>query len=143
MKIDRQNYEQMRAWLARVVRETVPTELLTADNNPVSCLDRLAARSPAKARSGLAMAIGETVEASDAWPRDRVEAIDVELVRKGLPSLTAVRLQFSKVINRVVGRGSIKNDVEYYAVRNVAELTQDGQEPLWKLISAYEERLAG
>jgi hypothetical protein len=143
MKIDAQNYEQMRAWFARLVRETIPTELLTAENDPVSCLDRLADKSPAKARSGLAMGIGDTLEATEGWSRDRVRAIDNELVREGLPSLTAVRLQFSKVIHRVVSRGSIKNDVEYYAVRNVVELEQDGQERLWKLLSAYEQQLAG
>ena len=140
MKIDAQNYEEMRAWFARLVRETIPTQLLTAENDPVSCLDQLAAKSPAKARSGLAMAIGDTIEATEGWPRDRVVAIDSELLREGLPSLTAVRLHFSKVINRVVGRGSIKNDVEYYAVRNVAELAQDDQEPLRKLLSEYEQR---
>jgi hypothetical protein len=141
MKIDADNYEQMRAWFARLVPETLPTELLTPANDPVSCLDRLAAQSAAKARSGLAMAIGDTIEATGGWPRERVAAIDDQLVREGLPSLTAVRLRFSKVIHRVVGRGSIKNDAEYYAVRDAVELAHDDQEPLWKLLSAYEARL--
>jgi hypothetical protein len=122
------------------VRETVPIELMTAETDPVRCLDELAAQSPAKARLGLAMAIGDTVEATGAWPRDRVAAIDNELAGKGLPSLTAVRLRFSKVIHRAVRRGSIKNDVEYSAVRNAAQLAHDDQEPLWKLWSAYEAR---
>src|SRR3954447_8390556 len=121
MKIVADNYEQMRAWFARLVRETIPAELLTSDNDPVSCLDRLAAQSPAKARSGLAMAVGDTIELTEGWPRDRVAAIDNELVREGLPSLTTVRLRFSKVIHRVVRRGSINNDPEYYAVRSAVE----------------------
>jgi hypothetical protein len=141
MKITADDYEQMRAWFARLVRETIPTDLLTVANDPVSCLDRLAAQSPAKARLGLAMAVGDTIEATEGWPRDRVALIDNELARDALPSLTAVRLRFSKVIHRVVRRGSIKNDVEYQAVRNSAELAHDDQEPLWKLLSAYEARL--
>ena len=87
------------------------------------------------------MAVGDTIEATEGWPRDRVALIDNELVREALPSLTAVRLRFSKVIHRVIRRGSIKNDVEYHAVRNAAELAHDDQEPLWKLLSAYEARL--
>jgi hypothetical protein len=102
MKIDAQNYEQMRAWFARLVRETIPVHLLTPENDPVQCLDQIAAKWPAKARSGLAMAIGDTIEATERWPRDRVAAIDNELALEGLPSLTAMRLQFSKAINRVV-----------------------------------------
>src|SRR5690242_11016394 len=110
MTIDAENYEQMRAWFARLVRETIPAELLTVGTDPVSCLDQLAAQSPAKARQGLAMAIGDTIEATDAWPRDRVAAIDDELAREGLPSLSAMRTQLSKVIGRAVARGSINND---------------------------------
>ena len=54
-----------------------------------------------------------------------------------------MRTQFSKVIRRVVGRGSINNDVEYYAVRNAVEVADGERGPLWKLLSAYEERLGG
>jgi hypothetical protein len=143
VKIEPENYEQMRAWFARLVRETVPVELLTVATDPVSRLDQLAAQSPAKARQGLAMAIGDTIEATDGWPRDRVAAIDDELAREGLPSLSAMRTQFSKVIRRVVGRGSIDNVVEYYAVRNAVEVADGEQGPLWKLLSAYEQRLGG
>ncbi|WP_324806340.1 hypothetical protein SH584_08655 [Sphingomonas sp. LY29] len=143
MKIDAENYEQMRASFARLVRDTVPVELLTAETDPVICLDQLAAQSPAKARQGLAMAIGDTIEATDGWPRDRVAAIDDELALKGLPSLSAMRFQFSKVVRRVAARGSIKNDVEYHAVRNTVEMSADGHASLCELLSAYEQRLAG
>jgi hypothetical protein len=143
MKIDAENYDQMRAWFARLVRDTVPVELLTAETDPVSYLDQLAAQSPAKARRGLAMAIGDTIEATDGWPRERVAAIDDELAHAGLPSLSAMRLHFSKVVRRVVARGSIKNDIEYYAIRNAVEMSADGHGALWNLLSAYEQRLAG
>jgi hypothetical protein len=143
MKIGAENYEQMRAWFARLVHETVPSELLTTETDPVRCLDQLAAQSPTKARKGLAMAIGDTVEATGDWPRDKVAGIDDELAGEGLPSLSAVRIQFSKVIRRAVGRGSIKNDVEYYAIRHAVEMADDDQGPLWELLSAYEQRLVG
>jgi hypothetical protein len=141
MKIDAQNYEQMRAWFARIIPETIPTQLLTAENDPVGCLDALAARSPAKARQGLAMAINDTIELTEGLPADKVEEIDKLLEREGFPSLTKMRLRFSKTIRRVLARGSIRDDVEYYAVRNAAELTADSEEALWKLLAAYEERI--
>ena len=54
-----------------LVRETVPTQVLATENDPVSCLDRLAAQSSRKARrSGRAMAVGDTIEATEGWPRD-------------------------------------------------------------------------
>jgi hypothetical protein len=140
MKVDAHNYEQMRAWFARLVLQTFPTDLLTPENDPVGCLDQIAIRTPAKACSGLAMAIDDIIEATDAWPTQKVEALDRLLEREGLPKLTEMRLRFSKIIRRVVARRSIKNDVEYYAVRSAAELPHDDAEALWKLLAAYEEQ---
>jgi hypothetical protein len=114
MQVDAQNFERMRAWFASIVPEAFPTALLSPETDPLRCLDALAARSP--------------------------ERVDELLKSNGLPSLTEIRIRFSKLVRRVVTRGYIKNDVEYYAVRNAAELADEGS--LWKLISAYEARAA-
>lgn len=142
MKIDAHDFETMRAWFALLVPEAFPAALLTPETDPLARLDEIAARSPAKARQGLAMAINDLIEDTDRWPTEKVEAIDDLLIREGLPSLTEMRLRFSKVIRRAVARGVIKNDVEYYAVRNAAELANDSPEALWKLLAAYEQRAA-
>ena len=88
------------------------------------------------------MAINDTIELTECWPIEKVEATDHLLDLDDLPTLTEMRLRFSKVIRRVVARGNIKNDVEYYAVRNAAELAHEGQKALWELLGAYEERAA-
>lgn len=86
------------------------------------------------------MAIGDTIEQTDGWLPEKVATLDQHLMKEGLPTLTEMRLRFSKVIRRVVSRGSINNDVEYYAVRNAAELGREGGEALWPLLAAYEGR---
>ena len=139
MKIDTHNYETMRAWLARMAPELFSQSSPEAD--PILALDRTFAASPANARKGLAMAIGDTIDMTDSWPAERVAAIDHSLKNEGLPTLTDLRLSLSKEIRRVVSRGSIKNEVEYYAVRNAAEQTQD-EEALWRLLSDYEGKAA-
>lgn len=138
VKIDRGSYPQMKAWFSRMVSEWLPPELITPETNPISSLEAIEARSPAKARAGLAMAIGDIVEDTDGWSLERLESIDELLSRDGLPTLTEIRLRFSKVINRVVKRGSIKNDIEYYAVRNAADRSHAKAEDLWPLLEAYE-----
>lgn len=138
VKIDARNYDEMRAWFARILLETIPAGSVKNDIGPVERLDQIAGRWPGKARSGLAMAISDTIEATEGWPRDRIAAIDSQLLAEGLPSLTAMRLRFSKDVNRVVRRGRIKSEVEYYMIRNAAELTDGGQEPLLKLLRDYE-----
>jgi hypothetical protein len=98
MKITAQNYQEMRSWFSRMVAEALPTDVLTPENHPIACLDRMAATAPGKARQGLAMAINDTVEDTDRWPPEKVKAVDDLLEREGLPTLTDIRLRFSKVI---------------------------------------------
>lgn len=143
MKVQVQDYERMRAWFAHMARETIPAELITPDSDPMVHLDQLASRHPAKAREGLSMAISDTIELTSGWSAERVAAADLSLARDGLPTLTEMRGRFSKLVLRAVRRGSIKDDVEYYAVRNAVELTEEGNDQLWNLLAAYEERAAG
>ena len=139
MKIDAQNFAQMKAWFARMVPEWIPSEHLTPETHPVAVLAAIEAQSLSKARAGLAMAIGDIIEDTDCWSPQRVTATDDLLVSNGLPTLSEMRLRFSRVIARVVKRGTIKNEVEYYAVRNAAELPQEVGAHLWPLLAAYEQ----
>jgi hypothetical protein len=78
-----------------------------------------------------------------SWPSEKVAAIDYGLQAQGLPSLTEIRILFSKAVARVVRRGRIEDDTEYHAVRNAAELSSPPEGELWPLLAAYEQRVAG
>lgn len=140
MKMQVQAFERKRAWFAYMTRETFPAELMSPEADPIAHLDRLSSHSPAKAREGLSMAINEIIEMTDDWSQERVAATDTALQQRDLPTLTEMRGRFSKLVQRAVRRGSIKDEVEYYSVRNAAELA-DGEQ-LWLLLATYEERLA-
>ena len=140
MRVRAHDYERMRDWFACLVREVFPAELMSTELDPLAELDRQASRSSAKAREGLSMALNDIIELTDGWPQQRVAAVDSSLQRKGLPTLTEMRMRFSKSVQRAVRRGIIKDDVEYYAVRNAAELMEGEAERLWPLLAAYEER---
>lgn len=140
MKVQVHDYERMRAWLAHMFRETFPAELMSLETDPIVHLDRLASTAPAKAREGLSMAINDIIEMTDDWAQERVAATDALLRERELPTLTEMRGRLSKLVQRAVRRGSIKDEVEYYAVRNAAELA-DGEQ-LGPLLATYEERLA-
>ncbi len=86
------------------------------------------------------MAINDIIEMTDDWAQERVAATDAALRERDLPTLTEMRGRFSKLVQRAVRRDSIKDQVEYYAVRNAAELGNGDQ--LWPLLKTYEERLA-
>jgi hypothetical protein len=141
MKIRVQEFQRMRDWFAYVSQRAFPAELI-AKAQPIAHVDQLAERSPSKAREGLSMGINDVIEMTDNWSVQDVQATDAELAAKGLPTLTEMRVRFSKSVGRVIRRGRINDEVEYYAVRNAADLAQDGQGRLWKLLSDYEERSA-
>lgn len=125
MRIAPEEFDEMRRWFAVVAPEVVPAGLLASSAaDPVAILDHMAAKAPAKARDGLAMAISDIVEMTQLWPPEKVGALDDSLRTGGLPTLTEIRVRFSKAVNRALRRGLIKDDTEYHAVRNAAEMSR-------------------
>lgn len=138
MLVTPNNYDELRLWLGRMVVLAMPDIEVGSDIDPVRVLDGFAKKSPAKARESLALAIGDLVEMTSDWPKDRVIATDHQLLATGLSTLSEVRALFSKTISRVLRRGSIRSDAEYYSVRNAAERPSEHQPMLWSMIEAYE-----
>ena len=83
------------------------------------------------------MAICDTIEMTEGWPLERVAETDRLLANDGLPTLTEMRVRFSKEIRRVLNHSSIKNEVSISALRNAAELAHDSGKGLWALLAAY------
>jgi hypothetical protein len=140
MRIDPSEYVCLRSWLAHMTPKVFSSHLLTEDAHPITVLDRMAVKAPAKARSGLGMAIGDVVEMASDWSTSDVAACDDELSQAGLPTLSAMRVRFSKLLRRVVRRGHIKSEDEFYAVRNAVEQPGADSANLWPLLEAYECR---
>jgi hypothetical protein len=100
----------------------------------------MAVKSPAGARSGLGMAIGDVIDFASDWSASDVAACNRELAQMNLPTLSDVQARFSKLVQRVVRRGRVKNDEEFYALRNAVEQQGVDSSTLWPLLEAYETR---
>jgi len=88
------------------------------------------------------MAINDMIEMTRDWPASRVQDIDFALASKRLPTLSQLRLRFSKTVDRILKRGAIKNEQEYYAARNALEMAADVDQPrIRDLVAAYEMQL--
>ncbi|MGN6376400.1 MAG: hypothetical protein ACTHMG_12725, partial [Sphingomonas sp.] len=117
MRIDPSEHARLRSWLSYMVPKVFPSELLTEDAHPIAVLDRITVQAPSKARSGLRIAIGDIVEFTNDWPPSEVGSCDDELSQLGLPTLSEVRASFSRLVQRVIRRGHIKSEDEFYALR--------------------------
>ena len=98
-------------------------------------------RSPAMARKGLAMALGDLMALSETLGADQMSVLDRSLAEKSLPTWTELRLRFSGKIGAIMRRGKIRSETEYYALRNVVEAMQKpDQTTAWALLAEFEER---
>ena len=91
------------------------------------------------------MMIADLVEASAGLHGDAADKLDARFAEAGLPSLSAMRLRFQRKIRSVLKRGVIKNEMEYYALRNAIAGASDNaeRERLSALLTAFEKHAAG
>jgi hypothetical protein len=94
------------------------------------------------AMRGLHMAINDCVEESFHLDHNEVERLDTELQARGIVTLSELRRRYSKGYARIKKRGQIKNENEYYLVRNVfgdpTEKSPEECQLLEKMINEYE-----
>ena len=140
MRIGPAEYGPMRCWLVYVAPKVFPSSTLVSEIDPVAVLDRIASMSPAKARRGLSLAIGDLVEFTSKWSDGDVAALNQELLDQDLPSLTTMRARFSKTVARVTRRGRINDDDEFYAIRNAADMSESESRVFLQLIAEYEKK---
>ena len=144
MTFKSEEYEAMRAWSALMIEYVMPIPShLPPEAHPIACLDEMARVSSSRARQGLAMMIGDLIEASEAVSGQRLLQLDQVLNEANLPTLSDMRLKFGRRMKRILKAGVIKSEVDYYAVRNAVEgLSNEADRTrLWNLLAACEARV--
>ena len=96
-----------------------------------------------KALDGLKQAVNDTVEELVDQPQNFIENLDASLREAGLLTFSEIRRRYASSYKRVLKRGSIKNDTEYYLIVGVlADFTtsadDDERATLGRLVSNYE-----
>jgi len=81
--------------------------------------------------SGLRQGISDLLEMTKDLKKDEIFALDSRLNEAGLISLTEMRIKIWKTIPRILKRGHIRNDDEYYLLKekviDLADTTLDGE----------------
>jgi hypothetical protein len=115
---------------------------LAPDKQPIASLEALEKKSTKMASSGLRQAINDCVEMSLHFDHAEVEKLDSQLRSRGIVTLSELRRRYSKSYAKIMKRGQIKNEAEYYLARNVlhdpTEKTPEERKLLERLISDYE-----
>ncbi|WP_103716259.1 hypothetical protein [Bosea psychrotolerans] len=141
MSIKAEEFDDLRAWCALMIELAIPLPPgLPLEAHPITLLDAMANKAPSRARQGLAMAIGDLVEATAHLAPADIANVDAHFSKANLPTLSTIRLRFQRQINGILRRGAVRNEVEYHALRNVAEsaIDEGDQRRLWALLDAYK-----
>lgn len=125
-------------WFAEKYLHVSPTD----PNHPLKAAARIEAVSMSNAHKGLDMALNDCVEVAQGFRPDQVRAADEELAGMGLPTLSALRLKRSRHLRAVLKRGTIRTEVEYYALKDLAEgaMPEAERSQLWRLLEEFEEK---
>ena len=137
MQVSANDYPSLKAFFIWA------SQHLGMGSHAVAALEGFEARSMAMARKGLAMAVGDIVEMTSDLSTQKVAAADAALRAEGIVTLTEVRARFWSKIRSIRKRGSVRNEAEYYALRNLVDaLPEDERPKAWSLLAAYEEKVA-
>jgi hypothetical protein len=141
-KAAKPEYSKMKAFLSFYTERYSDLERLPPEARPIACLERLEKMGMTIAAKGLRQAINDCVEGSLLFDRHEVEVLDSELRARGIVTLSELRRRYSKAYAKIMKRGVIRNDTEYYLIRNVlddpTEKTAEERGLLARLAFDYE-----
>jgi hypothetical protein len=136
------DYAKMKDFLSFYAERYLKAEGLSPDKQPIASLEALEKKSMKMASNGLRQAINDCVEMSLHFDHAEVETLDSQLRSRGIVTLSELRRRYSKSYAKIMKSGQIKNETEYYLVRNVlddpTEKAPEERQLLERLISDYE-----
>ena len=132
----------MKDFLSFYAERFLTTDGLPPHKQPIASLEALEKKSMKMALNGLRQAINDCVEMSLHFDHKEVEKLDFQLRSRGIVTLSELRRRYSKSYAKIMKRGQIKSETEYYLIRNVlhdpTEKTPEERKLLEELISDYE-----
>ena len=96
-----------------------------------------------KALDGLRQAVNDTVEDLSAASPEAIRLLDQALAEKGLVSFSSLRRRYSSQYKRVLKRGAITNETEFYLLSGIVsdlstDISDEERRQLQEVLEAYE-----
>jgi hypothetical protein len=97
-----------------------------------------------KALDGLKQAVNDTVESLSGQPVQYIQSLDAVLRDRGIITISEIRRRYASSYKRIVKRGRIKNETEYYLVAGVLAdfsslASEEERSTLGRLVAQYEQ----
>lgn len=141
------DYEALKLFVVHFADWYIPADKKSQkpEHQPLVFLKNLEQKSMSNAKKGVQMAIDDFVEMTSEWSAERVIAADAKFAASGIVTLTEIRRNYSKTFARILKRGVVRTETEYYLLRGVLdgsalEVGSERQQ-LEGLLAAYEAKL--
>jgi len=98
-----------------------------------------------KALVGLRQAVNDTVEEMSDWSAEARSILDDALIVAGIAATSEIVRRYAFAYKRIVKRGQIKNETEYYLVNGIVvdqcnQISDEERATLQGLIYVYENK---
>jgi len=98
-----------------------------------------------KALIGLRQATNDTIEDLSNRPANYISILDEALHAAGILTVSEIRRRYATSFQRILRRGSIKNETEYYLINGIVvdlttTLTNEERITLQAMLDAFEHR---
>ncbi|MBL7747183.1 MAG: hypothetical protein JNM19_07135 [Chitinophagaceae bacterium] len=145
LKITNDNYlfyKQIAEVIWKLISEKNPYAI-PEEADPVNILNKSERESQAKARTGLRLMLDDLFSMLDDAGLEEMAELDAELRKAKLPSLSELLAEVKQVSAKVLKRGKIRNEREWYVVTELlgridAPVSGDDREKLGQLCLEFE-----
>ncbi|WP_130618474.1 hypothetical protein [Dyella amyloliquefaciens] len=146
MSLEREReFDELRAYLGFYATCMLGIDPASA-THPINELARIVEDfGRSRALEGLRQAANDTIEDAARFSPAEMEAIDGKFRSAGVVTVSEIRRRYSKSLRRIVERGIIRNETEYYLVNGVIVDQSNGtsggeREVLQRLLDTCETR---
>jgi hypothetical protein len=118
----------------------------TSEIHPANVINGIVQQfGKSKALVGLRQAAGDTVEETSHWNPEARAVVDEACRAAGVATLSEITRRYSASYKRIMKRGFIKNETEYYVVNGIlvdqgSAITDDERMNLQRLTDAFEQK---
>lgn len=143
MRAAAEDYAPLKAFFAWMVDRFMPIPPgPPSEDRPLAVLERFETQSMPIARKGLGMAVGNILEITSDLSAEQVGTTDTALGAEGLLTLSEVKARLGRAVGRLLARGELRYETEYYLLRNAAELLPEAQQAkAWDMLGAFENSI--
>lgn len=135
------DYQIYRRWFERSLDLIwrLPHEL-RSKADPMEEVSKAEQRSQGSAIRSVSMGIKDTVAMTDRYSAADIKILDAAFEADSLPSLTAVRAMVVSRLDRIIKRGLIVSDEEFYSLKSLedCDLSEGVRGEVQRLLGVYE-----